>query len=406
MALARTLRHRNGAPHSYGRFAVLMGALLLLAVNLRLIFPSLSVLLPELRAATGLSTTLASYLTMLPVLCLGVFSPLAPWSARRIGIERTLLATLLILAAGTALRGVFGMIGLFIGSALAGGSIAVANVLLPALVKRDFSRHVAGVTGVYTMMLNAGASVAAATTLPLTHAVGRGWSLGVMVWAIPPLIAAGVWATVYHRRHDRHAPKNTPPRRGLWGSPLAWQVTLFMGLQSATAYCVVGWLAPILRARGLDGTTAGVVTSVCVLMNAVGSLCAPPLLKCFRDQRGVNVAMSIVTGGSLAALVVAPLSGVWLWAVLQGLAQGAMFATALTVIVLRSPDSQVAAQLSSMAQTFGYMLAAMGPLLVGLLFSWTGSFYTTAGLFVLIAGTASLTGWRAGRAVLISLRAH
>jgi CP family cyanate transporter-like MFS transporter len=151
-------------------------AMVLLAFNLRLIFPSLSVLLPEILRATGLSATGASYLTTLPILCMGAFAPLAPWCARRFGTERTLLGVLLLMAIGTALRGWHGAAGLSLGSALAGGAIAIANVLLPALVKRDFARHMAGMTALYTMSLNAGASVAAAATLPLTHAFDGRWA--------------------------------------------------------------------------------------------------------------------------------------------------------------------------------------------------------------------------------------
>ncbi|HEU0278063.1 MAG TPA: MFS transporter [Rhodanobacteraceae bacterium] len=379
----------------------LAAAMVLLAFNLRLIFPSLSVLLPEILRATGLSATGATYLTTLPILCMGAFAPLAPWCARRFGTERTLLGVLVLMAIGTVLRGWHGAAGLFLGSALAGGAIAIANVLLPALVKRDFVRHVAGMTALYTMSLNAGASVAAAATLPLTHAFGSAWPAGVAAWGALPIVAALIWAAATRRARGPDPGAPAPPRGGVWRSPLAWQVTFFMGLQSAMAYCVSGWLAPILRARGLDGTTAGLVTSVCILMNAVGSLAMPPVLARFRDQRWVNVALSVLTGAPLVALLFAPLSQVWVWAIVQGLGQGGMFATALTVIALRAPDTRSVASLSSMAQTIGYLLAAGGPLVVGLLFSATGDFAASGWLFVAVMTGAGIAGFGAGRALFI-----
>ncbi len=175
-------------------------SVMLIAFNLRPIFSSLSVLLPEIIRQTGLSSASAGYLTTLPVLCLGLFAPLAPRLAQRYGVERTLLGVVIVLGLGTALRG-YGDIGaLFAGSALAGAAIAVGNVLLPSLVKRDFANHAATMTGLYTMTLCGGAAVAAAFTLPITHALGNSWTIGLGVWVIPVVIVALVWAPQSLRR--------------------------------------------------------------------------------------------------------------------------------------------------------------------------------------------------------------
>jgi CP family cyanate transporter-like MFS transporter len=395
------------APVPLGRAAMcLLGvSLMLIAFNLRPVFSSLSVLLPEIVQRTGLSSAAAGYLTTLPVLCLGLFAPLAPLCAQRFGTERTLLGMLALLTIGTALRGYGGIPGLFFGSALAGACIAVGNVLLPALVKRDFAHHAATMTGFYTMALCGGAAAAAALTLPLAHAFGHSWSMGVSIWAVPAAVVAVIWAPQLPRRSG-NAKRTTYRVRGLWRDALAWQVTFFMGLQSALAYCVMGWLAPILQSRGLDGITAGLVVSVSILIQVVASLFVPPLAVRCKDQRLFNVALTIIAGVALLGLLFAPLSTVWFWAVLQGVGQGGLFAIALTVIVLRSPDSRVAAHLSSMAQTVGYILAAIGPLLVGLLHSWTGGYAATAWLFAALTLGAGLNGWGAGRTLHVKARSE
>lgn len=376
---------------------MIAGALLVLsALNLRLIFPSLSIVLPEVIRDYGLSSAMAGYLTTLPVVCLGVFSLLAPACAARFGIERTLFGLLLVLAVGTALRGYAGVAGLFIGSAIAGACIAVGNVLLPALVKRDFAQHVAIVTAFYTVAMNVGASIAAATTLPLAAAFGGSWSTGLAIWAVPPALAALLWLGRL-RRPAGEVQGVRRSARGLWADGLAWQVTLFMGLQSALAYCAIGWLAPIVRARGLDATAAGLVASLAILTGMIGSLVVPPLLRRFRNQQALNVIFGLFAGGALLGLLFAPLPLVWLFAVLQGAGQGGMFALALVVIVLRSPDTQIAAQLSSMAQAVGYTIAAGGPLLVGMLHGWTGGFEASGWLFAAVTVAACLCGWGAGR---------
>lgn len=378
-------------------------SLVLIAFNLRPVFSSASALLPELRSGLGLSPLGASLLTTLPVVCLGAFSPLAPKLAQRIGTERTLLGVVLLLALGTAMRGLSSIPLLFLGTALAGACIAVGNVLLPGLVKRDFPDKAALMTGCYTMALCAGAASAAGLTLPIEHLLGGSLDGALAVWALPAVIVALLWMPQVIGA--RSQVKRTGFRvEGLWRDRLAWHVTLFMGLQSALAYCVFGWLVPILRERGLDGVTAGGIVSMSVMVQAGACLVAPHIAVRGKDQRLINVALCAVAVVALLGLLFAPLWTVWFWAVLQGIGQGGLIAVAMTVIVLRSPDPHVAAHLSGMAQCVGYLLAAIGPLVVGMIHGWTGSFAWSAVLFVLLGTGAAVNGWFAGRALLVNTK--
>ncbi|WP_454853627.1 CynX/NimT family MFS transporter [Rhizobium binxianense] len=384
---------------------VLLGAsLVLIAFNLRPVFSSASALLPEIRSELGLSALGASLLTTLPVVCLGAFSPLAPRLAQRIGSERTLLGVLLLLALGTALRGFSSIPLLFFGTALAGACIAVGNVLLPGLVKRDFPDRAALMTGFYTMALCAGAASAAGLTLPVEQGLGGSLAGALAVWALPALAIGILWLpqVLSSARQVRRSGFRV---EGLWKDRLAWQVTLFMGLQSALAYCVFGWLVPILRERGLDGITAGAIVSMSVMVQAAACLFVPHIAVRGRDQRLINAGLCGVAVVALLGLLFAPLSTVWLWAVLQGIGQGGLIAAAMTTIVLRSRDPHVAAHLSGMAQCVGYLLAAIGPLIVGLIRGWTGSFGWCAVLFVALGLGAAINGWRAGRAEHVNARA-
>ncbi|MGQ3210143.1 MAG: CynX/NimT family MFS transporter [Shinella sp.] len=383
---------------------VLLGAsLVLIAFNLRPVFSSASALLPEIRDLLGLSATGASLLTTLPVVCLGLFSPLAPRLAQRIGTERTLLVVLLVVALGTALRGLSSVPLLFLGTALAGAAIAVGNVLLPGLVKRDFPDKAALMTGCYTMALCAGAASAAGLTLPFEHALGGSLDGALAIWALPAFLVGLLWLPQV--LGTRMQAKRTGFRvEGLWRDRLAWHVTLFMGLQSALAYCVFGWLVPILRERGLDGVTAGAIVSISVMVQAGACLVAPHIAVRGKDQRLINVVLCGFAVVALLGLLFAPLWSVWIWAVLQGIGQGGLIAVAMTVIVLRTRDPHVAAHLSGMAQCVGYLLAAIGPLIVGLIRGWTGSFAWSAVLFVLLGVGAAVNGWFAGRALYVNAR--
>lgn len=383
-----------------GREWLLAASVVLIALNLRPVFSSLSVLLPEIMKTTGLSAAGASFLTMLPVLCLGLFAPLAPGLEHRAGMERTLLGCLLLVTLGTLLRGAGSAAPLFVGSALAGIGIAVANVLMPVLVKRDFPRHVALMMGLYVAWVPGGAAVAAGFTVPLEHALNGGWPRALAAWAVPAAVVTLVWAPYALSRRQAGDDMPRIKVQGLWRDRLAWEVTLFMGLQSALAYIVMGWLAPILRARGMDAINAGYVLSASTLVQIVTCLAMPMLAVRRRSQSGLALGVVVVTLVTLLACQFAPLGGVWVWvwAIVLGAAQGAGFALALTLIVLRSPDARVASQLSAMAQGVGYMIAAFGPLLVGLLRGWTGSFDAAAWLYLLIAAVMAAAGIGAGRA--------
>ncbi len=377
--------------------ALLLGAaLVLMAFNLRIAVTSIGPVLPAVMRTTGLSDAGAAVLTTLPSLCFGLFGPLGPWLSRRLGIERALLLVLVILAMGTGLRGIANVPALFAGQILAGFSIGIVNVLLPSLVKRDFPKRAALMTGLYTMSLSLGGGIAAAATVPLAHAFGGSWAIALACWAVPAAIAAAIWAPQIPRATNgpRHAGFKVT---GLWSDSLAWQVTLFMGLNSALAYTMFGWLPNLLQDRGLNATNAGYVLSVSVFGQAAGAfvrantghLLARPTC----DQRCRLRVLHRRPDGLLlrAALVGVDLVG-------RGrIAQGGVFAIAVMLILLRAADSHIAAHLSSMVQGVGYLIASLGPFIAGLLHGWSGNWNGVALFCIAISAASALCGIGAGR---------
>lgn len=380
---------------------LLLLGLILVALNLRPALSSMAPLLSEVSKNLGLSAAQAGLLTTLPVLCLGLFAPLAPVLARRFGAERVVLGILLTLAGGIVLRSAFGQVGLFAGSILAGASIGVIGVLLPGIVKRDFAQQAGAMTGVYTMALCLGAAMAAGATVPLSEHLGHDWALGLGFWVVPALLAAVFWLPQVGEKHGAHQVAYRV--RGLLRDPLAWQVTLYMGLQSSLAYIVFGWLPSILIGRGLTPTQAGLVLSGSVIVQLISSLAAPWLATRGKDQRLAIVIVMVMTLGGLFGCLYAPIDGLWGWAILLGLGQGATFSLALTLIVLRSRDAHVAANLSSMAQGFGYTLASLGPFAVGVVHDLTGGWNALGWIFGLIGLGAIIAGIGAGRALFVGV---
>ncbi|WP_047284026.1 CynX/NimT family MFS transporter [Pseudomonas protegens] len=392
------------APAPLRRPWLLLLGLILVALNLRPALSSMAPLLSDVSQSLGLSAAKAGLLTTLPVLCLGLFAPLAPLLARRFGAERVVLGILLALALGIVLRSSLGEFGVFAGSVLAGASIGVIGVLLPGIVKRDFARHAGTMTGVYTMALCLGAAMAAGATVPLSQHFGGSWAMGLGFWVVPALVAALFWLPQVGHQHGAHHVAFRV--RGLLRDRLAWQVTLYMGLQSSLAYIVFGWLPSILIGRGLTPTQAGLVLSGSVIVQLASSLAAPWLATRGKDQRLAIVIVMLMTLGGLFGCLYAPIEGLWGWAILLGLGQGGTFSLALTLIVLRSRDPHVAANLSSMAQGIGYTLASMGPFAVGLVHDWSGGWNAVGWIFAVLGCGAIIAGLGAGRSLHVQVQSE
>lgn len=374
--------------------------LVLIGLNLRTVFSSFAAVLPEVTADAALPGWAVVALTTAPVTLLGVFAPLAPALARRFGAERVLLGAMVVLTAGLLLRPVDGpgvghLPALLAGTAACGAAISLCNVLLPGLVKRDFPHRLGLMGGLYTTAICASAALGAGATYPLFTATGQ-WTAALWFWALPAGVVALLFLPLALRQRHRRS-QGTAAGVNVWRSAVAWQVTIFMVLQAMMSFSVFAWLAPILRERGVDGGTAGVIVSVSILLQMLGSLFAPALAARLRDQRAVNSVVALMTGVGFALSIFGPLDLVWLWTGLLGLGQGSLTAVALTMIMLRTRDGHTAAHLSGMMQGVGYGVGSAGTLLVGQLHQATGSYGAAGLLFLAVGSLAAVFGYRAGK---------
>ena len=381
------------------RGLLLVLAIVLLAANLRPALTSVAPLIGQIRTDTGVSNGVAGLLTGLPLLAFAVLSPIAPRLARRFDMERVLLASLLVLAVGILLRSAGVVAALFLGTAILGAAIAVGNVLLPSLVKREFPERTGLMTSTYTTALAVSAAIAAGASFPIAYQVDIGWRGSLSLWALLALVAAVAWFPQVRSADPANASTGTSRGvTGLWGSVLAWQVTLFMGLQSLGYYVVLTWLPEILQEEvGVSAAQAGWMLALAQVVVIPAMFIAPVLADRRPSQYSVVVVAVTLTGVGTLGLLVAASTATVLWIVLLGLGQGACFSLALTFFALRAPDSEHAAALSGMAQSVGYLLAAGGPLFFGLLRDATHAW--TAPLTLLVAVTVCLliTGLGAAR---------
>ena len=382
-----------------GRGVLLVVGIVLLAVNLRPALTGLTPLIGQIRADTGISYGVAGLLTALPLLAMGLLSPIASLLAHRFGMERLLLASMLVLAAGILLRSAGAVTALFLGTAVLGAAIAIGNVLLPGLVKREFPERVGLMTSTYSTALAVSAAIAAGASFPLADQVGIGWRASLGSWALLALVAAVAWLPQMRSARPTNAsPADSQGVNGPWRSALAWQVTLFMGLQSLGYYVVLTWLPEILQEEaGISASLAGWMLALAQAVGIASIFLAPVLAGMRPSQHGVVVVAVALTGAGALGLLIAAETATALWVVLLGLGQGACFSLALTFFALRAPDSEHAAALSGMAQSVGYLLAAVGPFLFGLLRDTTHAWTVPLALLFAVAVCLLLTGLGAAR---------
>jgi CP family cyanate transporter-like MFS transporter len=443
---------RPTAPVKAGGTRTLERALLVIGVaalgfNLRGAITSLPPVFPELQDGLGLSTATISVLAATPVLCFAVFSAFAAWLSRRLGEERVLLAAIVTLTAGLLLRGAAPGALLFPGTVLAAAAIAIMNVLLSSLIKRRWPERAGFLIGLYITALSVGAITGSVVAVPLWNRTGGsvgltlGWlaapaALAVLLWlpqaghatrigrsatgtrpagpaipddiaAIPgdipvlfddtPAVPGDVPAASDARAAARPAPAGRRGRVAVHRYPLAWHVTLFMGLQSLLYYAALSWLPTILRDRGASADTAGNLLALMGVGNLAVSFLVPVVAQRMRAQHVLVVPTVAAMALGLAGVVYLPLSSAVAWVLILGAGQNAALSLAIFFTMARAPHPAAAASLSALAQSVGYLLASAGPLELGLLHSATGSWNLPVAVLFVLNGVLLFAGLLAAR---------
>jgi len=354
---------------------------------------SVGPVLDDLRAGLGLSHAGAGALTTLPLLCFAGAGAAVPWLARRIGAELSLLAGMLTLAAGAGLRIVPELAPVFLGTFVLGVGIAVANVLMPVVIKREWARPGAMMGG-YVSVMSGGAALAAGLAVPLEHALGS-WEAALAIWALPALVAAFVWLPVAQAERRRRAAGHEVERHeaiSVRGDRTAWSLTILFAGQSVLFYTVVTWMAELLRDAGMSDAKAGAMVSIFLLLGIPFALLGPMFAARVPDQRPIVLFLGVLWTIGFVGLLISRTGLAPLWMVILGVTQGGSFAVAMTLVILRAPDGAHATALAGLVQGIGYIVAAAAPLVMGALHDLAGGWTTV--LWALIA--VSLLMWLGG----------
>jgi MFS transporter, CP family, cyanate transporter len=382
-------------------FMVFLG-ILFVSFNLRAPITSVGPITDLIQTEYSLSNSVAGLITTLPLLAFAIFSPFVAKMNHKFGHGLTMLGGLILIIIGELVRSYTNVYGLFIGTMFIGLGIAIGNVLIPSVIKHKFKKNVGNIISIYITSMCIFAALGAGISIPATNVFG--WNTSLAMWVVLAFIALLIWLpqlkkSVEYNNSDDLAIEKVMQSKSIWKSPLAWWVTLYMGTQSFLFYTLIAWIPSIIIFKGLDSHFAGMMALLFQLVALPATLLVPIIANKIRHQKLIATIISLnYLAGMIIFLLATTSFGIIISMVFIGIGMGGAISLAIGFITLRTPHAKKAAELSGMSQSAGYLLAAVGPILLGFMFDITKSW--TSSIIVLIVAIVLLIlfGLKAGRA--------
>lgn len=376
-------------------------ALLALAFNLRPVAVSVGPVLAEISGDIGLSGSLAGLLTSLPTICFAVFGALAPAVARRFGDHLAIGIALVLLIVGQLGRlMVDGSASFLLLSMVALSGMALANVLMPSLVRRHYPGRIGMATALYSLTMTIGVTLASATTVPLANALG-GWRAAFVAWVVAAAAALLCWLPLLGQRERVRSHELARVTLGqIARTRLGWALAVFFGIQSSQAYSIFGWLPSVYRSAGLDEVQAGLMLGIATGVGIIPAFLIPAYVARTRNPSVLFVSLMVFLVAGYLGLMLAPTSAPWLWAVFLALGT-ASFPLLLALFGTRARTPVATAALSGFAQSVGYVIATLGPLSFGILHARTDSWTPSIVLQLVLVVPMLIAGLYACRPLLV-----
>lgn len=377
---------------------LLLIGIILIGSTLRAPLTSVGSLIPLIRDELGVSNALIGTITTLPLLAFAIISPFVPKVAKKFGMERTIFLSLILLIFGIILRSVTGVGTLFIGTAIIGIAIAFGNVLLPGFIKMSFPLRIGVVTGLYAVFMNLFGALASGLSIPIASIKNFGWQGALLAWALLVLIALIVWLPQLKAETNLNLKNQTQAKKvNVWKSLRAWQVTFFMGLQSLMFYTTLTWLPEILQVNNYSAYEAGWMLSLMQFALIPLTFIMPIIAGKMKSQS----VLALITGAMFILGILGLLQGspfmIVIAVLLLGVASGSAFSLSMMFFTLRTEDGFAASELSGMAQSFGYLLAAVGPVLFGFLYDYFTDWTAPLVMLLIVSVFITLFGYLAGK---------
>ncbi|MDR5838262.1 MFS transporter [Caballeronia sp. LZ034LL] len=373
--------------------------IVLIGANLRAPITSVGPVLADIQADLALSDSAAGLLNSLPLFVFALLSLVAPLIGRKLGAGRGLGAALAVILLGMCVRCVHGASGLWIGTLLLSSGIAVGNVLLPGLVKREYPQRAGSLIAIYAATMAAFAGIGAGLAAPVAHLPGADWRAALTLPAVLTVMALVVWLPAMRDQHPAAARQARPTAktRSPWKQAIGWHVSAFFAFQSLVFYALVSWYATISVSRGQSASDAGFALLLYQVVAIATNLGAAPMIKRMKDQRALGVLCGalLLVGTTGMASSVGPAT---LWLTIAGLGAGFSMTTSLSLFALRAASHEQAGELSGMAQCVGYAGAAVGPALFGFIHQATDDWTFSLDLLVAASVAVMVFAFLAGRA--------
>ncbi|WP_085993172.1 CynX/NimT family MFS transporter [Oceanobacillus senegalensis] len=383
---------------------LLIIGVLLFASTLRAPITAVGSLVPVIRDSLGISNAVVGIITTLPLLAFAFVSPIAPKIANRLGMEKTIYLSMMVLTIGMIVRSVTGIGTLFIGTAMIGIAISFGNVLLPGFVKMSFPLKIGLMTGLYGVFMNIFGALASGLSVPISNIGNLGWQGALLVWAILIIVALCFWYP--QLKQPIELPKIEQNRRktSMWTSFTAWQVTFFMGLQSLMFYTMMTWLPEILQTNEYSSSEAGWMLSLMQFSLIPLTFIMPIIADKMKNQKLLGALTGVIFICGVVGLLSNHPGLTTLSVMLIGAGCGSGFSLSMIFFSLRTKDGYQASELSGMAQSFGYLLASLGPVVFGGLHDYTNSWIPPLLMLLLVSLIVLIAGFLAGRSNIIKER--
>lgn len=371
-----------------------VAAIILFATTLRTPLTSVGPVTPFIREDLQISYSLAGFLTTIPLLAFALVSPFAPKVARRIGMEWTLFWSLILIASGIIMRSLGFTTTLLAGTLLIGIAIAFGNVLFPSYFKMRYPLHIGLLTGIYTVSMNLSSGLGAGVSYPIAT-TSFGWQGALCASLVLAILALLLWLPQLKGRKLNLTMGNEKSLswRFFFKSPLSIAIMLAMGLQSFIFYTTAAWIPEMYIAQGFDAEMAGWLVTILLIAQIPFTFLTPILATKMKNQRPIVTFFTISYLIGFTGIIMEWSNLAVLWMMFIGFGGGSSFALAMMLFTLRTKTAYEAAEISGFAQSLGYLLAATGPFLFGLLKDITGSFFVPSLTFVIIALTLFISAF-------------
>ena len=361
---------------------------LMIGANLRAPLTAIGSLIPNIQQDLLLTSAVAGAITTIPLLAFALFSPFAPRLAESLGMEKVIFYSMIALLIGVIVRSFPSTPLLFAGTILIGLAIAIGNVLIPAFIKLKFPYKIGLMTGLYAVFMNVAGALSSGLSVPLALNNPYGWAGALAAWSVIIVFATILWIPQLRANEPIEATPTTEKAPSMLRSPIAWSVTIFMGVQSLLFYTMVAWLPAMLKEHGYTQGQGGWMLFLLQIIIVVSTFIVPIIA----DKMSNQIVLSLSTVSfflfGFVGLLTPWVSLIPLWVTFIGIGSGSAFSLAMMFFNLRTKTVKEASQLSGMAQSIGYLIAAIGPMFIGKLFdltnSWTLPLYVLIGCSILL----------------------